>query len=240
MSGREPDRAAITIDLAAARARRVATRQQLPEQVATYVRELIISGAVRSGEQLGIDRIAEAVGVSNTPVREGLLTLRSEGFVRQAPRRGFVVAPLTRQDVRDLFWVQGQLAGELSARAASRITSEQLARLESNVACYPQARAMDHIAGLGHAFHREINLASGSDRLAMLLGNVVRQLPNTFYATIDGHVLATCNDHPRILEALRWRDADLARTLMRDHIVRGADRLIAELEVRGTWLKSEA
>jgi DNA-binding GntR family transcriptional regulator len=55
---------------------RLTRRQQLPEEVAGYVRELIISGAVRPGEFLRMERIAEAVGVSNTPVREGLLVLR--------------------------------------------------------------------------------------------------------------------------------------------------------------------
>jgi len=51
------------------------------------------------------------VGVSNTPVREGLLSLRSEGFVRLVPRRGFIAAPFTQQDVQDLFWAHAQLAG---------------------------------------------------------------------------------------------------------------------------------
>ncbi len=67
-------------------------RQQLPEEVASYVREMIISGDVRAGDFLRIERIAEAVGVSTRPVREGLLTLRSEGFVELVPRRGLVVA----------------------------------------------------------------------------------------------------------------------------------------------------
>src|SRR4051794_6008524 len=99
-------------------------RQQLPEEVAAYVRELIMSGAVRPGDFLRMDRIAEAVGVSNTPVREGLLALSNQGFVRQMPRRGFVVAPFKRQDIQDLFWAQGLLAGELGARAAKKITDE--------------------------------------------------------------------------------------------------------------------
>ena len=236
----EPGWEVVPIDLAAVRARRSTSRRQLPEQVATYVRELIISGSVRPGEHLRIDRIAAEVGVSNTPVREGLLALRSEGFVSQAPRRGFVVSEFTRQDVRDLFWVQARLAGELSARAALRITSDQLARLTSNVDQYRDAVDEDLIADLGHAFHREINLASRSDRLALLLGGVVRQLPNTFYATIEGHVTATRADHPRILEALRRRDSERARRLMREHIARGADRLIEELERRGAWRDAEA
>src|SRR3984957_5853601 len=120
---------------------RVSRRQQLPEEVASYVRELIISGAVKPGEFLRMERIAEQVGVSNTPGREGLLALKSEGFVQLVPRRGFVVAPFTQQDVRDLFWAQPQLAKELAARAAKKITPEQVARLEANLGEFEQAVA---------------------------------------------------------------------------------------------------
>ena len=72
-----------------------------------------------------MEPIAEAVGVSNTPVREGLLALQSEGFVRLVPRRGFVVAPFTAQDVHDLFWAQAQLAGELAPGRRVKMTPEQ-------------------------------------------------------------------------------------------------------------------
>src|SRR5919199_4714709 len=128
-------------------------RQQLPEEVATYVRELIISGAVRPGEFLRMEPIAEAVGVSNTPVREGLLALRSEGFVQLVPRRGFVVAPFTAQDVRDLFWAQAQLAGELAARAAKKITPEQIADLEDLVQQWEKATDAGDQAALAQLGH---------------------------------------------------------------------------------------
>ncbi len=213
-------------------------RTQLPEEVASYVRELIISGAVRPGEFLRLEPIAEAVGVSNTPVREGLLALRSEGFVRLVPRRGFIVAPFTQQDIRDLFWAQAQLAGELAARAAKRITPDQIARLEQNLAQYQKAADRDDkqaIADLGHYFHREVNLAADSTRLALLLGSVVRQLPNRFYATIEGQVEHTVADHPVVLEVLRKGDARKARSVMQQHILEGADRLIDTLEQRGLW-----
>ena len=227
-----------TMDLLPVRADHASKRQQLPEEVASYVRELIVSGAVRPGEFLRMDRIAEAVGVSNTPVREGLLALRSEGFVRQVPRRGFVVAPFTQQDIRDLFWAQSLLAGELAARAAKKITPEQLDRLDAMVKQYDVAIANDDktaIDDLGHLFHREINLAADSNRLALLLGSVVKNLPNRFYATIEGQVAAADNEHPQIAEALRKRDVKKARSLMERHIARGADRLIETLELQGIW-----
>jgi len=221
---------------------RTAQRQQLPEEVASYVRELIVSGEVRPGEFLRLEPIAEAVGVSNTPVREGLLGLRSEGFVQLVPRRGFVVAPFARQDVRDLFWAQAQLSGELAARAAKHITPAQLGILAEITAQFEHASAagdQDLIATLGHRFHREINLAARSDRLALLLGSVAKQLPNRFYASIEGQVASTRNEHPALLEALRDGNARAARTIMANHVLASADHLIAGLEQRGLWASDQ-
>lgn len=214
------------------------TRQQLPAEVASYVREMIISGEVRAGDFLRIERIAEAVGVSTTPVREGLLSLRSEGFVEMVPRRGFVVAPFTKKDVRDLFWAQAQLAGELAARAARNITPKQISELEQIQANHEDAIAKGdevRITSLGHAFHRSINIAADSPRLAGLLGSTVKTLPNRFYTSIEGHLSTTQEDHPLLLEALRKHATKKAKTLMEKHILDGADQLIAELERRGLW-----
>lgn len=218
-------------------------RQQLPDEVATYVRELIISGKVRPGEFLRLEPIAEAVGVSNTPVREGLLSLRSEGFVELVPRRGFVAAAFTEQDIRDLFWVQAQLAGELAARAAKRITPERLDRLDALLAEHDKAEDTDdnaRMTELGHAFHREINLAADSRRLALMLGEAVKHLPNRFYASIEGRVEGARRDHPQIVEALHRRDVRKVRSQMSQHILAGADQLVDDLAKRGLWADQES
>ncbi|MCD0451547.1 GntR family transcriptional regulator [Actinocorallia sp. API 0066] len=213
-------------------------RRQLPDEVAGYVREQIMSGRLKPGDFLRIEPIAEAVGVSNTPVREGLLTLRSEGFVQQVPRRGFVVAPFTRQDVRDLFWVQAQLAGELGARAAKRITPEAIARLEELTERHEEAMGRgdtDLVTRLGHAFHREINLAADSYRLALLLTGVVKHLPNRFYATLESRIDSAHAQHTLLIEAMRERSTRKARSVMTAHILEGADHIVDLLEERGLW-----
>jgi DNA-binding GntR family transcriptional regulator len=213
-------------------------RRQLPEEVASYVRELILSGRVKTGEFLRLEPIAEALGVSNTPVREGLLSLRAEGLIRLEPRRGFVVGSFTRQDVEDIFWAQATIGGELAARAAARITKQDLRRLQEIQELYQQAvndgDAAD-IAKLGRDFHRVINLEAGSPRLATLMGKVVAYLPNRFYASIEGQVQAVLHAHPAILESLQRGNARSARAQMRDHILEGAEMLIADLNARGIW-----
>lgn len=213
-------------------------KQQLSESVATHLREQIISGRLQPGEFLRIDAIARALNVSTTPVREGLLLLQSESFVRLMPRRGFVVNSFSKDDLRNLFWAQATVAAELAARAATRMSKEDLTRLqeihslhERAVADKDQAKA----AQLGHQFHRTINLAAGSPRLALLLGGLTRQLPNRFYAGIEGQLEDAVAYHPIILDALRVRDSEAVRSLMHRHIVGGAEQLIAMLERQGRW-----
>jgi len=131
-----------------------------------------------------------------------------------------------------------QLAGELAARAAKNITPQQIAELEGILQQHQDAITKgdtDRIASLGHAFHRKINLTADSPRLARLLGSVVANLPNRFYATIEGHITTTQEEHPVLLEALRKRAGKRAKALMESHILDGAEHLIEELEQRGLW-----
>ena len=193
-----------------------------------------MSGAARPGEFLRIERIAEAVGVSQTPVREGLLALKSEGIVQLLPRRGFVVAPITPQDISDLYWVQADIAGELAARAAEKITDEHLQHLAKNVKQYADAAAAgdwEALPGIGLEFHREMNRAAESHRLVLVLDMISADLPNRYYAA--SHPRQTSTEHPQILKALRRRDASRARDLMVAHMTGQGQRLIGIMADRG-------
>lgn len=218
-------------------------RNGLADEVASYVREQIMSAHFRPGEFLRTEPIAEAVGVSITPVREGLLSLGAEGFVTLVPRRGFVVAAFTRQDIRDLFWTQGQLAGELAARAATRITEADMDRLlklteETQIAI--EQGDTTRIGELGHQFHRTINIAAESSRLARLLAGVVKHLPNQFYASIEAHVDSAPEQHRQLIDALRAQEPERAREITLTHLVDNADYVISMLEQRGLWAEDEA
>lgn len=208
-------------------------KQQLSEAVASCLREQIISGAIAKGQFLRIDGLSQAFGLSTTPIREGLLLLQSESYVQHIPRRGFVVTGLGKNEVRDLFWAQAIVGAELATRAATRMTRPELARLQQieneHQAVYASGdRSL--VTRIGHEFHRTINLAARSPRLAQLLGNLVRQLPNRFYTSIEGQLEGALEYHPIIIEAIRAGDAEAAGSLMHRHIVCGAEFLIASLE----------
>ncbi|CNG14524.1 GntR family transcriptional regulator [Mycobacterium tuberculosis] len=213
-------------------------RRQLSDEVADHIRDLIMAGRVRHGEFLRLERIAEELGISVTPVREALLSLRGEGFVTLEPRRGFMPAPLTRQDVQDLFEAQAYFAGELAARTAGKITEAELASLERTQARLEEAFEAGDSAAIeraNHRFHRRINLCAGSPKTAFLLRTVVRYAPRRFYASIDGWTRASADDHRLVVAALRAGDAAAARQAMRAHIRHAGTLLAVHLEAQGFW-----
>jgi DNA-binding GntR family transcriptional regulator len=202
------------------------------------VRELIMSGQVRAGEYLRVERVAAELGISATPVREGLLALRGEGFVALEPRRGFVVLPLRHEDVRDLFLVQAGLAGELAAKAATRVDGAVLAELERLQSALEEAARIDDvdtIEVLNHRFHRAINLAAAAPKLAWFLSMATRYAPRRFYPTIRGWRAASVEDHRGVIDALRRRDPEGARAAMYAHIMHAGDLLAAHLDGDRHW-----
>jgi DNA-binding GntR family transcriptional regulator len=211
---------------------------QLSDQVAAYVRELIMSGQVRQGEFLRLEKLAAELGVSATPVREGLLALRGEGFLQLAPRRGFVVAPLRRQDVEDLYFVQAQLAGELAARAAAKMDADDFTRLVAIQEELEELSRGDNVAAIeevNYRFHRSINLAADSAKLAWFLGRSVRYAPRLFYGAIHGWQQASIEDHRAVVEAFRERSARGAEAAMRAHILHAGQLLVQHLDKGKLW-----
>jgi DNA-binding FadR family transcriptional regulator len=93
---------------------------------------------------------------------------------------------------------------------------------------------------LGHQFHRTINLAANSPRLALLLGGLTKQLPNRFYASIEGQLQGAVEYHPMIMNAMSVKDTDSVRSLMHRHILSGAEHLIEMLDRQGIWGQSTA
>jgi len=229
------------LNTSALRAEKAVDQRQLSESVASYLREQILSGSLRNGEFLRIDALAKTLSVSTTPVREGLLLLQNESFVRLLPRRGFVVNGFSKGDLFDLFWAQATVGAELAARAAKRMSKADVESLRQVHATYERAAAAGDTEArdrAGHHFHRVINLAAQSPRLALLMGNLVRQLPGRFYGDIEGHLEDTLRYHPIILDAIRVKDADAVRSLMYHHIISAAEQLVASLERQGMWSSS--
>ncbi|MGI5175298.1 GntR family transcriptional regulator [Dactylosporangium sp. CA-152071] len=213
-------------------------RPQLSETVASLLRDRIMSGQLRSGSRIRLEQVAEETGLSITPVREALLMLRAEDMVELQPRRGHVVAPLSRQDIIDVFGLQGHIAGELVARVAAAITPAQLDELRAvhqRLAKAAQARQASKVEQLEFEFHRGINRLADARKLSWLLRAATRYTPTRFYAADAAWRAAMVTDHEALLAALAANDADAARPVMARHFTDGAERLVKHLDDLGLW-----
>ncbi|MGV9670088.1 MULTISPECIES: GntR family transcriptional regulator [unclassified Gordonia (in: high G+C Gram-positive bacteria)] len=205
-------------------------RPRLSDEVSEYVRELIVSGQLRPGEFIRPENVAEELGVSATPAREGLLSLQTEGMLRVEPRRGFVVAPLSSADIEDVFAGQALLAGELAARATANIDDAGLAALEaiqSDLESAADRGDNDEVERLNHEFHRRIYRTADSPKLSWMIKSSLSYAPRRFFASVEGWPQASAEDHRAILDGLRRGDAEAVRESMAEH-VRKAGRLLAD------------
>jgi DNA-binding GntR family transcriptional regulator len=215
-----------------------AERPQLSEEVAAALRGRIMSGDLRPGTRIRLEEVAAQLGVSITPVREALLTLRGEDMVELEPRKGYVVAPLSQQDILDVFQLQGDIAGELAARVAARITEAQLAELvlaDRALARAIRARRVADIERAEYEFHRLVNRMAQARKLSWFLHTATRYTPARFYSADPDWRAGTRAAHEELLAAFAAADPAAARAAMTRHFTDGAERLVKHLDDLGIW-----
>ncbi|TMR40638.1 GntR family transcriptional regulator [Actinomadura geliboluensis] len=212
------------------------------QEVREYIRHMIMTRRFKPGDRLRVEHLAEQMKISVTPVREALVELAGEGFLVRRPRRGYVVARLTRAGFEDRVLVLAMVAGELAKRAAVDLEDGTLANLRDLQGALVKAdRAGDRDAAeeINHRFHSTVNLAARSPELAWTAERFSRYLPR--YGGLDWQARPrTCTyAHEPILDALAAKDPDAARAAMFDHLIASTKTLADELERGGLWAEAD-
>lgn len=102
------------------------------------LRRAVLTGLLEAGQLLRQDELATNIGVSRMPVRVALRQLESEGRVRHLPRRGFVVATLTPQEIEEIYEIRALLEGYAMRLAVPQLDEDRLRRLEKLLAVEKQ------------------------------------------------------------------------------------------------------
>lgn len=202
--------------------RRRIVRQVLRDQVKEYLIEAILTGRFKPGDRIVETRIAQELGVSQTPVREALRDLEMLGVVVSSPFRGAQVRAFTEEELVEIYPIRAAIEGVAAHAAAQRITAEQLLQLEEQIDRMRDASLSGDEATAIEAdvaFHRIIVEASGNRLLQQFW--VSLSLATTTYLTFTAVKRALgglAERHEPVLEALRARDPELAEQVMRRHI----------------------
>lgn len=192
----------------------------------SLVRKRILSGEYTPSLRITEQEIADASGVSRTPVREALQRLQSEGFVRVATNQGAVVVDWNDEHTNDVFELRALLEPYGAARAATRSSPEGIEQLRSlAISQYEESHRRrpgyrERIGDLNSRFHRLLHEFADSPRLSMLMPMLIEAplVMRTFTKYDEAELLRSASHHLEIVCALEARDADWAAAIMRSHI----------------------
>jgi DNA-binding GntR family transcriptional regulator len=193
----------------------------------------IIQCEIAPGARLTEAQLVRQLRLGKTPIREALVRLIHEGLVRNMPRHGYEVSPITLSDVEDLFRLRRILEPATVALAAGHIDGALRGRMERlcRVRSYSpgDARSVAAYRRANHEFHALIARASGSRRLAEAMERLEQESDRLFSLSLlfrdRGEMVRL--GHQRLLAALVAGDAEAARRHALDGIGR-AERVIKE------------
>lgn len=195
----------------------------LRDVVFKQLREEILYGKLKPGERLMEIALSERLGVSRTPVREGIRLLEKEGLVVMLPRRGAHVASITAKQLEDVLEARRTLETFAANACCARITKTRFDELkDANVkfADAVNARDLRQMADTDTAFHNIIIDTAGNEKVKELLVSLKEQIFRYKYEFMkemeDPTILV--REHEQIIKAIGESRSDKAVELIRMHI----------------------
>lgn len=210
-------------------------RPNLSSEAQDKLRELIIVGDLAAGERLNEVALAGRLGVSRTPIREALSQLIAEGFVQSIPRRGFFVAELSREEVRQLYPMR-QLLDPEALRLAGIPSASDLARLARLNEKLARATRATRVIELDDRWHLALIARCPNRILLDLIRQFMRRTRRyeLAYMGEDENVSVAITEHEDILERLHHGDLAAACEGLRQNMQSATEPLLAWLASRKT------
>jgi DNA-binding GntR family transcriptional regulator len=212
----------------------LADRSNLSDSLATEVRDMIVDGRLAGGERVNEVHLAARLGVSRTPLREGLMRLVSEGAVTVVPRLGFFVCPLSAEEVEQIYPMRGIL-DPAALRVAGLPDKARISRLKALNRRIAKARRPMEVVRLDDRWHFELVESCPN---AVLLGLIEQFMWRTrrYELALMGdevNVAGTVECHEQVIAALEAGDLDLACARLEENMRHGKGPILEWLAARG-------
>ena len=173
--------------------------------------------------------MAEELGVSRTPIRKALARLEQEGFVTVASSKGYHVAEISLQEVREIYQLRAILECHLVCETAKQFTQEELEEMESTLRTADETlEKKDYLGFLAanRSFHRAFDRKYGNQRISTLLDSLDEHIWRSLTSELRAQetrklASSTSGEHRLILEAIRGGDVESAVSLMKAHLREG-------------------
>jgi DNA-binding GntR family transcriptional regulator len=199
-------------------------RSNLSEDAYETVRELLLSGKRYSpGQKISVEELSRELGVSRTPLWGAINRLEAEGIVEIVARQGVYLISYDPERAREIYETRVVLEGLTAHLAAAKINERQIAALKANIDAQ-RARLkkgdFETYYALALEFHKQIARIAGNSTLERLLGVILGQIQAMRLQRehMPTHLPQSCDDHEKLLQALKRRNGELAEKIAKAHI----------------------
>ena len=206
-------------------------RRYLHDEVAERLRELILSGELEPKERINEIGLCERFGISRTPLREAIKILATENLLELLPNRGARVGSVSQSEIEEMIEVVGGLEATAAELACRVITEAEVDAIDARtivmVKAYQRGDDVSYFTS-NREIHEAIMAAARNATLSGIYGNLssrIQRMRYTAHKTPEQWKRAV-DEHVRMVELLRARDAEALSRLMRDHI-RGKKAVIS-------------
>jgi len=210
----------------------------LHQEIVAQIQKMILKGILVKGQKIDEKSLCETMGVSRTPVREALRSLKSEGLIQLIPHKGAFVSQPCIEEINDMFEVMSVLEGTCARLAAANMNEKSFKRIEvlhEELEEHYRNRNYEAYLKKNHVFHVFIQELAGNKVLNDVINGLrqkillyrQRQLyqPERFDQSI--------REHRDLLEAFRRKDPDSAESLMKKHLLMQCKALVGLYASKG-------
>lgn len=198
-------------------------KKQLRYKAYEEIKNKIIYFELKPGEKIFENEIAERLKNSRTPVREALLMLENEGLVVCDPKLGYMVRKVAPKEVGEYFAIRSLIEEFAIPLILEHITPAEIKALEQNIKEAEKCVGTNDINQIMRCevgFHEILYKATNSEVFVDTINRHVYKFQWLRVIALNSHEGASesLEDHKRMFEAVKKRDANALRRIIKQHI----------------------
>lgn len=201
-------------------------RKSAKESAFNQLQQWIIDGTLRPGEKLNDSELAEALGVSRTPIRESLQLLEAQGFVQMFPGKATQVTEIEKGSINDLLPPLAVLQALSAELAIDHLTDDTLTLLENtNQRFAADIRSENYFSALkiDEEFHQIIVDAANNPYIPTMIEQLQAHVRRLFFHNSIILTEKSIAEHDIIIQLMKEKNVTEVSSVMRKNWLRAID-----------------
>lgn len=210
--------------------------QSLAEYIIKDLEDKIINGILKPGHRIIEEDLCKSFRVSQSPVREALRTLESQGLIKHEPRKGVTVTKLSPKEAEDVYRIRANLESLSTYLAVKNNDLRVLQKLKKIHTRMMKMVSDGEIStayfNLNFKFHKTLVDASENQRLIKMVESFTKQVRRyrIEVLSVPGRVSASLKNHDAIIQSFEAGDAEKAEALRKATILKNIKEFAEKFE----------